>query len=75
MRSKSDRLTVTLSAAAHSEIENDSTVDIFTAEITKIISVDARIGVGRSIIYLADGSTMNILESVHELTFGKVNPN
>lgn len=58
---------VTKSAAAYQELIDDTRVSIDTSTMVNVIPVDADLGIGRSIIFLRDGSSINVVESVAEL--------
>lgn len=58
---------VTKSAAAYDELDSDTEVEIEVGTVKKLLPVDPKLGIGRSVIYFIGGATMNVLESVQEL--------
>lgn len=60
-------LPVTLCSAAHVDIETDTVREVKATDITSIVPVDPEFGIGRAIVFLIDGSSLNVLESVEDL--------
>ncbi len=60
-------LQVTKCAAAYQELTEDRVVAVDVETVDNVMPVDPKLGIGRSVIYFLDGTTMNVLESVDEL--------
>ena len=66
-RNSKHHITVTKAASAHVELSSDKPETISTGSIAKVIPVCETIGIGASIIFFWDGSSMNVTESAEEI--------
>lgn len=64
------QIQVTLCAAAYQELDTDKSITVELDQIENIVAVDPELGIGHSIIFLFDGQSLNVLESITELHFG-----
>ncbi len=70
MKKVNAKFTVTLSSAAHVELESDTPVEIAESDVKGVLPVDPDVGIGKSVIFLMDGSSLNVLESLAEFEYG-----
>ena len=66
-RNLKHRITVTKAATAYEELNSDKPELISPGSIAKVIPVPETIGIGASIIFFWDGSSMNVMESPEEI--------
>lgn len=55
-------ISVTLCAAAYNDLVANTSVVVPIEEIENVVEVEEGVGIGRSIIFLYDGSSMNVVE-------------
>ncbi len=60
-------ISVTKVASAHFDIEEDSVTTIDADLIMNVIPVNRKKGIGSSVIFLFDGSNLNVQESVQQI--------
>jgi hypothetical protein len=60
-------ITVTKSSSAYQELTEDTCITLEICTVRSVLPVDATLGIGRSVIYFVDGSSMNVVESVVQL--------
>lgn len=59
--------TVTLCASAHVELESDRNYVVHGSTVSEILPIDPVLGIGSSIIYLKDGTSLNVLQTPGEI--------
>lgn len=60
-------ISVTKVASAHFDIEKDTVTTIEADLIMNVIPVNRKKGIGSSIIFLLDGSNLNVQETVQQI--------
>lgn len=66
-RNLNHRITVTKAASAYVELSSDQSETISAGSIAKVIAVPETTGIGASVIFFWDGSSMNVTESAEEI--------
>lgn len=62
-----EKVIVTKCAAAYQELSGNKPVSIEISAVVNIVPVDSVLGIGKSIIFFRDGTSMNVMESPEEL--------
>jgi hypothetical protein len=61
------KITVTKIASAYVELEEDLPVSIGVDQIENLIAISKNEGIGASIIFLHDGTSVNVVETCYEI--------
>lgn len=61
------KIIVTKVASAHFDIEVNTAVEIRADSVLKVVSVPRGVEIGRAVIFLNDGSNINIAESAEHV--------